>query len=510
MSMLFQNVPRRIATAIAAYAATLAASGGAALVGFLQAGVGAVSRTLQARLRDEINAADFGVVADGVADDGPALQLAINHAAGRWVTLPPGTVRIATGVTRTTAGWAAGLKLRGAGMRRTTIAVAVSHAVEDRFAFNLDGAGTAQEYALGAKLHDLSVSLVGGSTNACFLRMRGQWHWELKHIECIGLSGDFLQLVNNNSDADGSAYGRIVSCWIKGNRWAINCPNPTTAASAISAIEIEGTHIIQNTAGGIRALGLSWNLRGGSLSYNGGVGFLAPYNALATPLKGLQISLTEFDQNTGYNIDLQAVSGAKIDDTKFVYSAPITSIRIGDGSEGVARDVEIERPFHRPDGESALTAVTLGTNAANVRLVDSFFTTGALVTKVAGNKAALTEYGEGGANAMRGALTKVSQAVDTGVSYTPDMTEGEVHRVVFNGASITINAPINPGNGQTLTINLVNSAAGARVPVFNAVFSHPAPVALAAGQQRSGTFRYVDPTGVGGLWLLEGGWSTDW
>lgn len=60
--------------------ADLAASGGSALVGFLQAGTGAVSRTVQSKLRERFHVDDFGAVGDGVTDDTAAI-LTANTAA---------------------------------------------------------------------------------------------------------------------------------------------------------------------------------------------------------------------------------------------------------------------------------------------------------------------------------------------------------------------------------------------------------------------------------------------
>lgn len=57
---------------------SLAASGGAALVGFLQSGTGAVARTVQSKLRDWVCPEDFGAVGNGVTDDHAAVQLALN------------------------------------------------------------------------------------------------------------------------------------------------------------------------------------------------------------------------------------------------------------------------------------------------------------------------------------------------------------------------------------------------------------------------------------------------
>jgi hypothetical protein len=58
--------------------AQLAASGGSALIGFLQAGTGAVATTVQTKLRQIVSAKDFGAVSDGVTNNTAAVQAAIN------------------------------------------------------------------------------------------------------------------------------------------------------------------------------------------------------------------------------------------------------------------------------------------------------------------------------------------------------------------------------------------------------------------------------------------------
>lgn len=65
----------------------LGGSGGSALVGFIQAGSGAVARTAQSKLRERITPEDFGAVGDGTTDDYAALVLAVAAVPANGGTL---------------------------------------------------------------------------------------------------------------------------------------------------------------------------------------------------------------------------------------------------------------------------------------------------------------------------------------------------------------------------------------------------------------------------------------
>lgn len=70
------NLPAAVGTSLI----DLAAPGGSALVGFQQAGTGAVARTVEGKLRESVSVKDFGAVGDGVADDLLAITAGAKHA----------------------------------------------------------------------------------------------------------------------------------------------------------------------------------------------------------------------------------------------------------------------------------------------------------------------------------------------------------------------------------------------------------------------------------------------
>lgn len=63
----------------------------ASQIGFVQSGTGAVDRTALSKMQESISVMDYGAVGDGVTDDGPAVQLAINYIAslGRGTVIFP-------------------------------------------------------------------------------------------------------------------------------------------------------------------------------------------------------------------------------------------------------------------------------------------------------------------------------------------------------------------------------------------------------------------------------------
>lgn len=85
-----------IATTVLTFLANIAAKTGASLMGFAQAGIGAIKRTVLDELRDNVSIKQYGAVGDGVADDSDEILAAAAYArqARKALRINAGTYQV--------------------------------------------------------------------------------------------------------------------------------------------------------------------------------------------------------------------------------------------------------------------------------------------------------------------------------------------------------------------------------------------------------------------------------
>lgn len=202
------------------------------------AGTGAVSTTVQAKLRETVSVKDFGAVGDGVADDTTALQnfFAACMAGkrgylnagtylvteGQIVIQPPSNVDV-TGFYVETAGYLSTV-IKGRG---------ISQAPMIRIQ-NLTQTSGAGKFLKGGYLGDLGFdgsAQSAGWTTAHALSLRGCDGWEFGYMYGVSLKGDLLNIPQNLYAGNNPDPYHVAFCTFRGlqsnfgSGWVLNNDN---------------------------------------------------------------------------------------------------------------------------------------------------------------------------------------------------------------------------------------------------------------------------------------------
>lgn len=230
---------------------SLASSIGSSLIGFLQAGTGAVLRTVQSKLRECASAEDFGVVGGGVVDDTATLQAAITNAvAAGFKTLlltNPAGYKITSTIVQPYSLQVIGIRqlircegiTPGAGTPAWRLAYAAWTGNEDRFHFRkplsnviLRGNAAPADGTYTANLHGVQIEA---------------YHQVIDGVTCVGFDRAF-------SFAQSSG---VYTGWLSWETKFRDCG---------AFYNKYGLHADFSTAAGASGAGITWT--GGALGHN--------------------------------------------------------------------------------------------------------------------------------------------------------------------------------------------------------------------------------------------------
>ena len=164
--------------------------------GFIQAGTGAVQRTVESKLQDVVSVKDFGAVGDGIIDDTASFIKARDYIAGLGggiIKVPAGTYKLVDLVVNTRS-----IVFEGAvvGTGYESLNVSTKLIPGDGAKFVIRFKGTSDTYAAGASAHSgLQNILLKGSAGTCE----------------YGVFIDSSSTVLRNVHIEGFQYGCVIA-----------------------------------------------------------------------------------------------------------------------------------------------------------------------------------------------------------------------------------------------------------------------------------------------------------
>ena len=229
-----------------------------------------------------VDAAAFGVRADGRHDDTAALQAAIDAADGRAVVLPAGTMVISQPLARETAEqWAPGLKLQGQGVGVTVLdnRVANGAAIVARTTVRY-------KFQLGGWVRDLTINSTTRPANSSGISVEGVYNFRVNSVWIDGMTADGMVNTNLAMDGDAAIELQVSNSWFLNNQGhgfnshfgfcnnSLGCTTPNVQSSFAT---FRNNYFSSNGKPALRYMGLMGVLEGNGFTTNPAGGLLIDY-----------------------------------------------------------------------------------------------------------------------------------------------------------------------------------------------------------------------------------------
>jgi len=218
-------------------------------VNFLQAGTGAVTRTVQAKLRDVVSVKDFGAVGNGVADDTAAIQAAINNAqtytSGATVFFPDGTYRTTSGLTISQNY----VVLKGnnrIGSNSSANKIGVSILFDSASGGDVIRVQKSSTYIYGVRIEDIAIKATSAAASN---KPNGIYFFDSS--ECEVDNCYIQQNLNSGVVFNGCAINKVSGGAITGSRYGVTLDADGTLFNTSAIVSVDGINFYENSVASV-------------------------------------------------------------------------------------------------------------------------------------------------------------------------------------------------------------------------------------------------------------------
>lgn len=389
----------------------LGSSVGSALVGFVQGGTGAVTRTVQDKLREVwVSVKDYGAVGDGTTDDTLAIQRAINYVmpTGGTIYFPAGTYKTTDTLSMINPDNSrkSGIYFVGQGRQSTKLLPYLAN----KPALKIRGVPTTgpvnTTFYWGGGLKDMVIDGTNSTGTSDGIDLLGVYYFDIDDCYVYKWRHGIIQ--RNDLVVDPNPDFTSTTINIR-NTWIFYCTGigiyQTGGISPFGWL-IESCSIGLCGLAGVLIVGGGCVVTRTSISLCGfsSEGVLVSSSAIGLQvgmtsgtLNNIEISYCEFDSNTGKHISLDNWQGADIHDNRFIHNdrysigslTPAQGLALTtNGPSSVVKNVNFARNFFRIDTVGTMIGVSWNTtsNVADIRCSSNTF------SDQTGGAATITRY----------------------------------------------------------------------------------------------------------------------
>jgi len=483
-------------------------------IDFIQSGTGAVSRTVQDKLRDYISIKDFGATGNGTTDDTTYIQAALDYveANGMYgLLVPAGTYRLTSGLVYSDTGYGKGLSLKGAGPFVSVLKMDASTKTILTVNHSTGGSG-GYNYTTHGYVGNIGLQQVAGKTSVKGLKISNCCYYTFENIDSSNLSHNgFQTYATEAGDAD-----IVALCLFKGLRGNTNTEYGFAIEAASGAIGLaqcifDHCDFSGNTKSGM----LLTNFDGVELNQcivtaNGGAGYTGGIDCSANGIYNKSLTMRGCEMGNGnyrFNLLLGDIINVNLYENRWVTNnGEAGSYGIEFGAVSTIKNF-YDHHSRWIVGSSITPYVAYmaeGPTLTNCKIIDPNWITFDTSNKTKYSFTTPQNVVIHSDETIYGDIV-ASKTQNVTTIYAPDCFESKNHRITITGTgAFSVATPTHPVAGRELILQIYNASGGSITVSFDAVFVKGTYTDPGNGARATARFIYDSSSAK---WIQIGAWA---